>query len=947
MDERAVEERSKSRSKSRGSMEEAEFQTPETKDQISKTPLKISNKKEELLLATPTKALKLKKELLPQSLVNLIEDIEKSSPTCKISSLLDRVRENSNEPMALAMEKKRAKFKHEYQDLWKEVEKYVLLSLLYHTFNLNLLNSQPLTSELLLPRSSSTPAQAIPPSISATDPPQKTPLMSIGKSLNSVLSWMVNRLQGEREYQQLLENIILQCKDYYAAFKVKRAVVLKEKREQEEIKKQEMLVEEEQKSHEMEKEREKEKEKEDKIKAEESLKAIVAEEAKAKKGKAGKSGKLNEGKNVKRKKKKIVSRMYHEVKKTGRKGRGKSRGLSEKSRDSSTSFALSEKKDEEEKSIKQTEEESNKLIQQQQQEEDKEKENEILIETLSPLEQEDFKLKLHHELYDAFLEKYQGNFSLVKNFCSVLDIPYEGHDPSEALKHIFKKCKEKLKSIIDFEEKAELTENLPIDDLKLESPYAIVARHVRERSLLLVQVDVRKEENKMEEEEEKKGMKVQRSLTKKDSFKGTGESFPEDYGLTRSVSLQPFVNDARNNEELQKGVENYMKWKREKKTVEAQEDASSPESSNIKAVVSFLTGNWVPQKMQTVSKLHQKRAAYRSLGLKYQIQFFNLFQNTQFQRFFNGNLTESFITHSLNNIETCGFQLCKVIMEQSKTISDKLMKFLIHDYNLFKKMRHFVKKILKNNNSSSNAKRIHDGEHFVYTHMKQMLVIFSDIKVVLQESNISLILHLDQLARKEKSAINESVLITKKFLASIVSLTLLSQNIAGEFQTSTLDFAKLHSYLANCSQVILNKFLSNVSSSRPTEAKFVISQLMLELFVDALEKECGLTDIKPNSQEKINFNEPNFIQRISFLLSFIDELLIQFDDVKQIKHEMRLKTAKIFGFVLLKMQAPSVLMIASKCAQLIFQSIESERISVPGIFQMKILNLKSPKKRII
>lgn len=60
----------------------------------------------------------------------------------------------------------------------------------------------------------------------------------------------------------------------------------------------------------------------------------------------------------------------------------------------------------------------------------------------------------------------------------LLNIKFNAEDPNESLKAIFKRVKNKLKLLIDFDGEISLREHLDIEELKLESPYKEVSKEV-------------------------------------------------------------------------------------------------------------------------------------------------------------------------------------------------------------------------------------------------------------------------------------------------------------------------------------------------------------------------------------------------------------------------------------------------------------------------------------
>jgi hypothetical protein len=70
----------------------------------------------------------------------------------------------------------------------------------------------------------------------------------------------------------------------------------------------------------------------------------------------------------------------------------------------------------------------------------------------------------------------------------LFEISFNAEDPNESLKAIFKRVKNKLKVLIDFDGDLPIREQLDISDLKLESPYKEISKEVKSRLLFLLEV---------------------------------------------------------------------------------------------------------------------------------------------------------------------------------------------------------------------------------------------------------------------------------------------------------------------------------------------------------------------------------------------------------------------------------------------------------------------------
>jgi uncharacterized protein YxjI len=76
----------------------------------------------------------------------------------------------------------------------------------------------------------------------------------------------------------------------------------------------------------------------------------------------------------------------------------------------------------------------------------------------------------------------------VKPLCMLLDIEYNIEDPNESLKAIFKRIKNKVKPLIDFDGDTPIREKIDLEELKLESPYKEVSKEVKARLFFLFEI---------------------------------------------------------------------------------------------------------------------------------------------------------------------------------------------------------------------------------------------------------------------------------------------------------------------------------------------------------------------------------------------------------------------------------------------------------------------------
>jgi hypothetical protein len=875
------------------------IQTKQSIEQILDYSSEMNNKSDSKSEETQGTRYKLNKSTLDVEILSLYEEIysEPSSVSNgRMNSLLNLVRKQISYPGLFLTEKRRPTFTNEIERKWNKTEKLSTLCLLYHSGCiqdlLEFVCSKMERENKEEDEKSEKKEKEKEKELSQKEAKLMEIVNMIGEYNNKMLMWMVDRVQSEREYQQVLRSIIEQIENYYEKFKEKRRKELREKREQEEKKKEE--------TENLEKEKKEEEEKEEK----EEEKKVKGEEEEEK------TGRIIVKQKGKNRKKKIVKRMYHEVKKkTGKKSKKEKKMRMDK-----------------------TEEK----------EEKKEREEEKLIESLSEIEQNDLKDKLHHEVYDNFLHQYQGNFQKVKDLCKLLSIPYDAKDPSEAIKQIFNKSKEALLPLISFHQNSTLSESIShtqISKLVQKSPYKIVANHVNQHILVLLNVETGCCEKKVDSKGERK------SVEKSKSVKSKRGKVLEPLGIGRSISLQNYLQEAQGEgEDLQNAMETYIRLKRLQKPSNVQQhDLTKHDSSPFHAVFSFITSNYNVNAVQNSLVLQKRRGAYRRLAFLYQNQLVHLFKNTPFMRMLVGNLTEALSGNVFNNVQASGYQIQSLLSAQAKQLSTRIMKLLISECNFLKTINSLVKKRIQLKKDMQKNIKIVD-ENFIYEHMKHMIVVFSDMRILLHQNNIDLV--------GKQSA---SLRIIKAFLESIVKLTLMSQNYINVIH-NTSAFARLNSYHTSSCQVILNRFLTCAYESKDAELKLEMQQILLQIFIDALERESGVRKKELGGKQvfdfatKPNYYNPIIIQRLAHLLSLIYEILLIVDNLEEINKDLLNRSCTILGFVLMNIEAPAVIRTASKCAQIVFKHITPDSLVIPSLSPLstsqtsQFMNSKSDKK---
>ena len=123
------------------------------------------------------------------------------------------VRSKVREPLNLTAEKRRPNFKPEFKKLWEKAESYTILTLIYHSGLLKFIKEE---------KGGEHTADQV---------------RHIGTTRNEVLSWMLNQIQSEKEWQFLIEELS-DCRNKHLE-KLREAEEAKKKKEAEEAAKAE------------------------------------------------------------------------------------------------------------------------------------------------------------------------------------------------------------------------------------------------------------------------------------------------------------------------------------------------------------------------------------------------------------------------------------------------------------------------------------------------------------------------------------------------------------------------------------------------------------------------------------------------------------------------------------------------------------------------------------
>jgi len=502
---------------------------------------------------------------------------------------------------------------------------------------------------------------------------------------------------------------------------------------------------------------------------------------------------------------------------------------------------------------------------------------EIRISQLPTVKKLELKSKLHENVYDMFLQRYQGNNELLKSIAEILHITnLDIKDIPETQRKIFLILQESMKPIINIDAPETFPDELSQEIPKSKSPYEIVANSVIRRTEFLFELHTAERKGtilkKISEGKIETGNK--QNIDEKD------DPFAE-LNLVKTPSMQPFLQGAQTPVTIKKAVDDYLKWKHSKTKVEDQQI-----SDNIaKSIIFTITEGYSPLKLRKSLKTQERRALLRELGLKYLLDLVKEHGKSSLGKIIVGTATSSLHEGPFSFIEGCGPAATRPIIEHSMNLCAETIKQISTELENFENLENTIKKI-------GRDKIIH--AKIVGNELKAILYLLSDLIVLLQGSSKNSIL------ATICDSVNKNSLNT--MISKILNVMFASQKYLNEVGYE-FGLANLNSHLVEACKSVFGKIVEFVSEKGAKETQKEILIVILQM----IEKEFKDTEKTEN------------------LLKMLHETLILFD-IKTIDLEIITKCSNILLTILKNENTPCILKAASKCAQQVFKVLPAGSI---------------------
>lgn len=549
---------------------------------------------------------------------------------------------------------------------------------------------------------------------------------------------------------------------------------------------------------------------------------------------------------------------------------------------------------------------------------------ELRISQLPQAKKVELRGKMYDSVYDMFMQRYQGNFDLVKSLCEALSIEYIAKDQPETQRKIFMRLQDSIRSIVDFELADSLPDAIPTSLPDCKSPYLLVCEHIMDRALFLLELQ------RNEKREQRLQMVSRQIQTLSGSSAGAGAKTPgeeqadpfAELMLMRTQSLQPFLQGADTPSQIKKAVDDYLKWKRSKVSPE---DELSASDSMAKAVSVVVTSVWLPTELRRAMKVQERRGQFRELGLRYLHEIMKLYDRSVLCRLVIGSITGSLTNGPFSYIEASGNSVSRPIIDHSLRLCVSTMDGLCASAAVLDSLDSTVKKLAKdatkqaeraimshspaqppqlNGSSAEPSSAVTVGIQRVCTGLKKILQQLSDFLVLLEGSQKNTILsNLCEVSLDPAGKVHLA-----SFFASILHIQLQSHKYLAELRFHPALVALTEHLSAGC-QVVLARF---AAFSAERNIKSVCAALLNSL-LSVLEKECE------NSEPA----------RLAWLLTILYETFLAFE-VKNVDAEILQRGARLVYNTLRTAVAPCTIRIASKCAQLLLKGVPVDCIMGNG-----------------
>ena len=535
---------------------------------------------------------------------------------------------------------------------------------------------------------------------------------------------------------------------------------------------------------------------------------------------------------------------------------------------------------------------------------------ELKISQLPQTKKDELRGKMYDSVYEMFMQRYHGNFDLVKSLCESLSIEYIAKDQPETQRKIFVKLQDSMKSFINFDSADSLPDTIPTALPDSTSPYTAVSDHVMDRALFLLELQ-------RSEKKERLASSQSQTLTSAPTRQGEEQADPfAELMLVRTQSLQPFLQGADTPTQIKKAVDDYLKWKKSKLSPE---DEISTSDSLVKAVSIVVTSSWAPRELRKAMKVQERRGKFRELGLRYLHEILRMYDKSVLSRLVTGSITGSLTNGPFSYIEASGNTVSRPIIDHSLKLCTSTMRGICESSAALETFESTVRVLAReaikladrpvapaspHGGSAPQPTRTEISSTSPYTLGIQKMC--TELKKIMQQLSDFLVL----LEGSQKNTILASLCVEASvdlagFFGGVLRIHLLTQKYLAELHFHPALVA-LAEHLSAACQVVLARF-SSFSADR--NIKSVRASLLTSL-LGVMERECEGC-------------EPS---RLSWLLTLFYETFLAFE-VKNVEPEILQRSARLVYGTLKSAVAPCTVRIASKCAQLLLKGVPVDDIS--------------------
>lgn len=272
--------------------------------------------------------------------------------------------------------------------------------------------------------------------------------------------------------------------------------------------------------------------------------------------------------------------------------------------------------------------------------------------------------KLERDLWNSFQKRYEGNATSIKSLCSLKSIEFNPDDPNSSLKEFYNVTLETLNQT---------------SNLKLESPYEIVAKEMIKKVIFLLKLNINLGYKATDLKIEEKLQASPTSPPKPTPNVNLDDNILPPIGINRSISCQVEEKiDREKLESFREWIDSYQKWKIwQHKEENGEEDLQSLNCSTNKLIFSFLCSKSNVDDIEFCLKRNDNRCLQRILGFDLMIKAFKTVEKTVVEKYLLGSFVNYF------RFDCLAYVKCSSLQFKESFLSPffRIAKILIESFN--------------------------------------------------------------------------------------------------------------------------------------------------------------------------------------------------------------------------------------------------------------------------